>query len=88
MYLMHLPAPGRWASQVHRTGTVSGVPCVSYGELWNLRGQHKRETILKKPYHVPNYNCQQRSGLDASRPLAGSRGWTGSQGLHRQIVGP
>ena len=59
-----------------------------YGELWNLRGQHKRETILKKPYHVPNYNCQQRSGLDASRPPTGSRGWTGSQGLHRQIVGP
>ena len=30
---MYLPAPGRWVSQVHRTGTVSGVPCVSSGEL-------------------------------------------------------
>ena len=61
--------------------------CV-YGEIWNLRGQHKSETIKKKTHYVPNYNCQQRSGLDASHPPAVSRGWTGSHGLHRQIVGP
>ena len=32
-HLNHLPRPGRLVSQVCRKGTISGVPCVSSGEL-------------------------------------------------------
>ena len=33
LHLNHLPAPGPSVSWVHRESTVSGVPCVSSGEL-------------------------------------------------------
>ena len=33
MCLNHLPGPGHWVSWVRHGSTISGVPCVSSGEL-------------------------------------------------------